>query len=129
APVVIFSTRILFSAPEIVAEFKNSPLDRFTTQARDVLPIPPNVMPSEGTVSAISTALAQDRKAGCMVIAQFGSIYPQKQTQAVLATLAALVQRGHDAKAIFVGSFIKGQDNVEGAFFDMAVKLGVRDRV
>jgi glycosyltransferase involved in cell wall biosynthesis len=129
APVVLLSSRVFFSAPEIDAEFKTSPLDRFATRRRDVLPIPPNVMPSEGVVSAISTALGQDRAGGRMIIAQFGSIYPQKQTQAVLATLAALVERGHDAKAIFVGSFIKGQDNVEAEFFDMAAKLGVRDRV
>lgn len=129
APVVLLSSRVYFSAPEIVGEFKKSLLDRFTTRSRDVLPIPPNVMPSDGAISAISTALAEDREAGRMVIAQFGSIYPQKQTQAVLATLASLVERGHDAKAIFVGSFIRGQDNVERAFFDMAVELGVRDRV
>lgn len=130
APVVLLATRICFSAPEIAGEFDTSPLARWATKDRPILPIPPNIVPlGEALPSAQSQALALERSRGRLVLGQFGSIYPKKQSSVVLEVAAHLVERGHDVAVVFAGSFIRGMDTVERDFFALAEKLGIRDRV
>lgn len=130
APVAFLASRICFSAPEIAAEFAESPLSAVTTRDRRILPIPPNLVPPPVLQASVhSEALAGQRRNGRLILGQFGSIYPKKQSTAVLHIAARLLEEGHDVGIVFAGSFIKGMDNVEEDFFDLARRLGVMDRL
>ncbi|MBB4166368.1 glycosyltransferase [Rhizobium sp. BK538] len=130
APVVMLATRILFSAPEVAAEFSRSPLSALSTGQRGVIPIPPNlVLPTALHDGSVARTLAQQRKAGRIILGQFGSIYPKKQSTAVLEIAARLLALGHDVGVVFIGSFIRGTDNVERDFYALSDKLGISGRV
>ncbi|KRA95532.1 glycosyl transferase family 1 [Devosia sp. Root685] len=130
APVVLLATRLAFSAPEIAAEFARTRLSRFVTRKRQVVPIPPNILPAGTTKETdISRALSAERRAGRLLLGQFGSIYPKKQSAVVLQVAAELVKQGHDVGVVFAGSFIRGMDNVEENFFASVRDLGLADRV
>ncbi|KFL29954.1 glycosyl transferase family 1 [Devosia riboflavina] len=130
APVVLCATRLKFSAPEIAAEFAATRFSRFVTGRRQVVPIPPNILPSEKKVeSERSRALSAQRRAGRLILGQFGSIYPKKQSAVVLQVAAELLRAGHDVGVVFAGSFIRGMDNVEENFFASVQELGLADRV
>ena len=130
APVVFLAGRVCFSAPEIAAEFAASRLSSVTTRDRRIVPIPPNLVPPPVLQpSAHSQALREQRRNGRLILGQFGSIYPKKQSTAVLHVAARLIEEGHDVGIVFAGSFIKGMDNVEEEFFGLARRLGVMDRL
>lgn len=130
APAVLCATRLKFSAPEIAAEFAVTRLSRFVTGKRQVVPIPPNILPSETKAeSEHSRALSAQRRAGRLILGQFGSIYPKKQSAVVLQVAAELLRVGHDVGVVFAGSFIRGMDNVEGNFYASVQELGLSDRV
>jgi glycosyltransferase involved in cell wall biosynthesis len=129
-PVVMLATRILFSAPEVAAEFAKSPLSALSTSRRAVIPIPPNLaLPTTLHDGPIARRLDAQRKARRLILGQFGSIYPKKQSTAVLETAARLLALGHDVGVVFAGSFIRGTDNVEQEFYALADKLGISNRV
>lgn len=130
APVVLLAHRILFSAPEIAAEFAASPLSVPATNARGIVPIPPNLTaPAEVRQNAFSERLRAERSKGRLVLGQFGSIYPQKQVTSVLSVAAELKARGREVFVAFAGSFIKGQDNVEADFLAAVDRLGLTGNV
>lgn len=130
APVMLLATRVLFSAPEIAREFAHSAYAGLTTKSRAALPIPPNILPPKTAApSELGERLRELRKPGRLIIGQFGSIYPKKQSTAVLQVAAHLIGQGHDVGIAFVGSFIKGMDDVEKQFFELATRLGVMDRL
>lgn len=130
APVVALATRIAFSAPEIAAEFGGSTLSAVATADRRLIPIPPNLLaPPELRASAASEALREQRRKGRRIVGQFGSIYPKKQSTAVLQVAERLIARGQDVFVVFVGSFIKGSDTVEQDFFRLVEELGLSERV
>ncbi|SEH85161.1 Glycosyl transferases group 1 [Rhizobium tibeticum] len=130
APVVMLATQILYSAPEVAAEFARSPLSALSIGRRGVIPIPPNLaLPSVLRDGSVARTLEEQRKAGRLILGQFGSIYPKKQSTAVLEIAARLLALGHDVGVVFVGSFIRGTDNVERDFYALADKLGISDRV
>ncbi|HWV21478.1 MAG TPA: glycosyltransferase [Devosia sp.] len=130
APVVLCATRLKFSAPEIAAEFAGTGLSRFATDKRQIVPIPPNVLPVDAMRETdISRALCAQRQAGRLLLGQFGSIYPKKQSAVILQVAAELIGQGHDVGVVFAGSFIKGMDNVEEDFFASVRELGLADRV
>jgi len=129
-PVCLLATAILFSAPEIATQFAASRLTKAATGRRGLIPIPPNVIPSgQAARSPISEALRGQRRMGRLILGQFGSIYPKKQSARLLDVAARLIDAGRDVFVVFVGSFIKGQDSVEADFHRQAEELGVRDRV
>jgi len=129
-PVVMLATRILFSAPEVAAEFAKSPLSALSTRRRGVIPIPPNLaLPTRLHDGSVARTLDEQSKAGRLILGQFGSIYPKKQSTAVLEIAARLLALGHDVGVVFVGSFIRGSDNVERDFYALADKLGISGRV
>ncbi|UJW75684.1 glycosyltransferase [Rhizobium sp. SL42] len=129
-PVMLLASRVCFSAPEIEDEFAASPVSGMTTKRRAIVPVPPNLVPPATLQPGPrSQALERQKKAGRLIIGQFGSIYPKKQSTEVLAIAGALVARGHDVSVVFVGSFIKGMDNVERDFFELASHLGISERV
>ena len=130
SPVCLLATAILFSAPEVAAQFAASPLSTFATKRHGLIPIPPNLVPS-GTVTetTLSELLRAQRRAGRLILGQFGSIYPKKQSTRLLDVARALVGTGRDVGVVFVGSFIAGRDSVEADFYRYAEALGLRDRV
>ena len=130
APVMALASRIVFSAPEIATEFGHSPLSRVATDDRNVIPIPPNLRaPPQRRGSAVSRRLDEERARGRIILAQFGSIYPKKQSKAVLQVAERLIARGHDVFTVFIGSFIKGSDDVEADFRGSVQATGLSDRV
>ncbi|MBW9114069.1 glycosyltransferase [Rhizobium cauense] len=130
APVVMMSSRILFSAPEVAAEYARSRMSALSTGRRGIIPIPPNLaLPVALREGALARSLEEQRKAGRFMLGQFGSIYPKKQSTAVLEVAARLLALGHDVGVVFVGSFIRGTDNVERDFYALAEQLGISDRV
>jgi len=130
APVVLLAHRIFFSAPEIAAEFAASPLSVPATNARGIVPIPPNLSaPAELRPGAFSERLRAERNKGRLVLGQFGSIYPQKQVTSVLSVAADLKARGTEVFVAFAGSFIKGQDSVEADFLAAVERLGLTGSV
>lgn len=129
-PVLALASRICFSAPEIAAEFKKAPLAGFATSKRSVIPIPPNLLPpAELRPTPHSEIVREQRRSGRIILGQFGSIYPKKQSTAVLRVAQHLIEQGHDVYLVFVGSFIKGMDNVEEQFFEVARRHGVMERL
>ncbi len=130
APLLPLASAILFSSPEVALQFAASPLSRLAPRRRGLVPIPPNVVrPEFAPETELSRRLAVERAHGRLVLGHFGSIYPRKQSRQILDLTAALVQRGEDPFAVFIGSFVKGQDDVEAAFMAHARALGVADRI
>jgi glycosyltransferase involved in cell wall biosynthesis len=73
--------------------------------------------------------LAAAREGGRLVIGHFGSIYPDKQPNALLNICAILKERGLKPLVVYIGSFIRGVDKVEKEFHARAAELGVSDDV
>jgi glycosyltransferase involved in cell wall biosynthesis len=130
APILPLASAILFSSPEVAAQFAASPQSLLAPARRGIVPIPPNVvLPPQLPETALSRRIAAERHRGRLVLGHFGSIYPRKQSSQILDLTAALVQRGADPFAVFLGSFVKGQDDVEGEFRARARALGVEERI
>lgn len=73
--------------------------------------------------------LAAARASGRLVIGHFGSIYPGKQPNALLEIGATLKARGLKPLIVYIGSFIRGVDNVEQDFQARAAELGIAEEV
>lgn len=130
APLLPLATAVLVSSPEVADQLAADPLSRLAPRRRGIVPIPPNVVAPD-TLPATEAAgrLAAARRAGKRILGHFGSIYPRKQSTQILDLTAALKQRGEDPFAVFIGSFVKGQDRVEEEFRARADSLGIADRV
>ncbi|MBI4922975.1 MAG: glycosyltransferase [Devosia nanyangense] len=129
-PLLPLATRILFSAPEVMAQFESTPVSRIVTKRRAVVPIPPNfAVPGWTSGSARSDRLAADRAKGTMILAQFGSIYPKKDPLVLLDVAAELMRRGIELRLVFIGSFVKDGGTVEADFWARVEALGLKDRV
>src|ERR1700686_1836677 len=93
-------------------------------------PLPPNIEAPAGVAdSGLRQQLAAAREAGRLVIGHFGSIYPGKQPNALLNIGAILKRRGLKPLIVYIGSFIRGVDNVEQEFHARAAELGLSDDV
>lgn len=124
------ATRILFSAPEVMAQFEATPVSRVMTRRRAVVPIPPNfTVPGWISGSARSERLAADRTKGTMILAQFGSIYPKKDPLVLLEIAAELMRRSIELRLVFIGSFVKDSGTVEADFHAKVEALGLSGRV
>lgn len=130
APLLPLATAILFSSPEVAAQFAASSASRLATARRGIVPIPPNLSRPAATVDTPhSQRLKVEKAAGRLIIGHFGSIYPRKQSTVVLEVAAELNRRGVDVFCAFAGSFVKGQDRVEERFRARAEELRVADRM
>lgn len=126
---VAFAQSILVSSPSVAREFGTSAAARLVARPR-LMPIPPNIaLPPVPVPGALSRQLMEKRRDGSLVIGQFGSIYPKKQSTFVLDVAASLRRRGVDASVVFVGGFIKGHDDVEERFWNRARQLGLEGHV
>lgn len=127
-PLVAAAHAILFSSREVRAQFmlKRSWWAKGVVPA--IVPIPPSFeRPDKVGGGHASVALARQR--GDVILGHFGSIYPKKNPLVVLRVAAAMVARGIATSALFIGSFIEGQDTIQRDFWAQARLLGLEDRV
>ena len=126
APCVLLADTILFSSPLVRGQFEASPISAVATRETGLVPIPPNLQPPaiiEPT--PLSRRIAQLRGEGVMIVAQFGSIYPHKNSVFLLEVAAALKESGAKVCALFIGSFIAAGDRVEEDFRARVAELGL----
>ncbi len=125
---LLFARELAFSSPTVQAQFAASPLGRLRRGA--VLVVPANMKrPREPVQTSWSERVAVERAAGKLALGHFGSIYPKKHCDFVLDVAAALKRRGRPVFVVFVGSFIKGSDNVEADFWQKARRLSLTEDV
>ena len=130
APALLLANTIVIFSPLVRCELADDPLFGWTAKKSVLAPLPPNIEAAVSIAdSELRQRLAAARGAGQLVIGHFGSIYPGKQPNALLDICAVLSERGLRPLLVYVGSFIRGTDNVEQAFHARAAELGLTDDV
>jgi glycosyltransferase involved in cell wall biosynthesis len=129
-PALWLADRIVMFSPLVAKELAEDALARRARHKVVLGPLPPNIAaPIKTSDSPLRERLAAARAAGRPVIGHFGSIYPGKQPTALLDIGAALARRGVRPLIVYIGSFIRGMDDVENEFFARAASLGLKDDV
>lgn len=129
-PLLLLSDTIFLVSPQVREELAADPLVGFLARRGALMPVPPNLSRPAGIAdSPLRQRLLAARRAGRVVLGHFGSIYPGKQPEAVLDIAAALAARGEDPLLVFIGSFIKASDGIEGVFDAKVAALGLADAV
>jgi glycosyltransferase involved in cell wall biosynthesis len=129
-PALLLADSIVMFSPLVRRELADDPLVGLTTGKVVLAPLPPNIdVPAATADSELRKQLAAARAEGRLVIGHFGSIYPGKQPNALLHTGAILKERGSKPLIVYIGSFIRGTDNVEEEFFARAAQLNLSDDV
>jgi glycosyltransferase involved in cell wall biosynthesis len=129
-PALLLADAIVMFSPLVKRELASDPLFGWTARKCVLAPLPPNIeAPSGTTDSPLRRQIAAARDAGRLVLGHFGSIYPGKQPNALLDICAVLRRRGRNPLLIYIGSFIRGTDNVEADFHARAAELGLTDAV
>jgi glycosyltransferase involved in cell wall biosynthesis len=125
-PAVLLANTIVMFSPLVRQELAGDPVVGWTARKCVLAPLPPNIgAPAEIADSKLRQRLAAAREDGRLVIGHFGSIYPGKQPNALLAIGAILRERGLKPLIVYIGSFIRGVDNVEHEFYARAAELGL----
>ena len=129
-PALLLTDTIVMFSALVRRELANDFLVGGTVRKAVLAPLPPNIPAAAGTADSIlRQRLATARKEGRLVIGHFGSIYPGKQPNALLDICAVLKARGRKPLMVYIGSFIRGVDEVEQVFYARAAELGVIDDV
>jgi hypothetical protein len=129
-PALLMADAIVMFSPLVRRELADDRLAGLAARKVRLAPLPPNMaMPPNLADSELRQLLAEVRAQGRLVIGHFGSIYPGKQPNALLAICARLAARGHKPLVVYIGSFIRGMDKVEEMFFARAAELRVADDV
>jgi glycosyltransferase involved in cell wall biosynthesis len=129
-PAVLLANSIVMFSPLVRRELAEDPVVGWTARKCVLAPLPPNIEAPAGIAdSRLRQRLALAREDGRLVIGHFGSIYPGKQPNALLAIGATLRERGQKPLIVYIGSFIRGTDNVEQEFHARAAELGISDDV
>jgi glycosyltransferase involved in cell wall biosynthesis len=129
-PALLLADTIIMFSPLVRRELIEDRLVGWTAGKAVLAPLPPNIEAPPGiTDSKLRGRLAAARADGRVVIGHFGSIYPGKQPNALLDICALLRDRGIRPLLVYVGSFIRGTDNVEANFHARAAELGITDDV
>jgi glycosyltransferase involved in cell wall biosynthesis len=129
-PALWLADRIVMVSPLVKRELAADPLAGFTARKVAFAPLPPNIEAPAGIADCgLRQRLAAAHDAGRLVIGHFGSIYPGKQPNALLDIGAILKRRGLRPLIVYIGSFIRGVDNVEREFHSRAAELGLSDDV
>lgn len=129
-PALLLADTIVMVSPLVQRELADDPLLGWTATKSVLAPLPPNIeAPPEITDSKLRSRLAAARAEGRLLLGHFGSIYPGKQPNALLDIGAILKARGMKPLIVYVGSFIRGVDNVEQEFYARAAELGLVDDV
>jgi glycosyltransferase involved in cell wall biosynthesis len=129
-PAVLLANTIVMFSPMVRRQLAADPIVGWTARKCVLAPLPPNIEAPAGIAdSRLRQRLAEARKDGRLVIGHFGSIYPGKQPNALLAIGATLRERGLKPLIVYIGSFIRGVDKVEQEFRARAAELGISDDV
>jgi glycosyltransferase involved in cell wall biosynthesis len=129
-PAVLLANTIVMFSPLVRQELADDPVVGWTARKCVLAPLPPNIEAPAGIAdSKLRQRLAAAREDGRLVIGHFGSIYPGKQPNALLAIGAILKERGLKPLIVYIGSFIRGIDKVEQEFRARAAELGISDDV
>jgi glycosyltransferase involved in cell wall biosynthesis len=129
-PALLLADTIVMFSPLVRRELAGDPLVGWTAKKSVLAPLPPNIEAPVGIVdSRLRQRLIAARGEGRLLIGHFGSIYPGKQPNALLNICAILKARGHKPLIVYIGSFIRGVDEVEKEFYARAAELGVSDDV
>ncbi len=116
---------VLFSSPTVRDQFLSSPTGRLPFKL-GLVPIPPNIAPPTARIhTAAVDRLQAERANGRLILGHFGSIYPKKQSTAVLEVAHALRGLGREVFVVFIGGFVKASDDIEERFFSHARTLGL----
>jgi glycosyltransferase involved in cell wall biosynthesis len=125
-PALLLADTIVMFSALVRRELADDPLVGWTARKCVLAPLPPNIeAPAATADSKLRQRLAAAREAGRLVIGHFGSIYPAKQPNALLDICSILKARGQKPLIVYIGSFIRGIDEVEQEFYAHAEKLGV----
>ncbi len=129
-PALLLADTIIMFSPLVRRELAGDPLVGWTAGKSVLAPLPPNIEApaEEAGDSELRQRLAAARQAGRLVIGHFGSIYPAKQPNALLEIGAILKARGLKPLIVYIGSFIRGVDNVEEDFRARAAEARYRRR-
>jgi glycosyltransferase involved in cell wall biosynthesis len=126
---LLADTVVMFSAL-VRRELADDPVVGWAKRKCVMAPLPPNLEAPAGiSDSKLRRRLAAAREQGHLVIGHFGSIYPGKQPNALLNVGAILKARGHKPLMAYIGSFVRGLDQIEEEFHARAAELGVSDDV
>ena len=129
-PALLLADTIVMFSPMVRRELAGDPLVGWTSRKCTLAPLPPNIEAPAGVVdSRLRLRLIEARQAGRLVIGHFGSIYPGKQPNTLLNIGAILKARGQKPLIVYIGSFIRGVDEVEQVFHARAAELGLSDDV
>ncbi|MBR1121254.1 hypothetical protein JQ628_06985 [Bradyrhizobium lablabi] len=130
APALLLADTIVMFTPLVRRELADDFWVGWTVKKVALAPLPPNIeAPAKPADSELRQRLARARADRRLVIGHFGSIYPGKQPNALLDIGAILKRRGLKPLIVYIGSFIRGTDNVEQDFFARASALGLTDDV
>ena len=129
-PALLLADTIVMFSPLVRRELAEEAIVGWIVRKTVLAPLPPNIEAPAGIAETrLRQRLAAAREQGRLVIGHFGSIYPGKQPNALLGVCATLKERGQKPLLVYVGSFIRGVDNVEDDFYARAAELGVIDDV
>lgn len=129
-PALLLADKIVMFSPLVRRELVADRLVGFTARKCVLAPLPPNLAAPAGIAeSKLQQALVAAKKDGRLIVGHFGSIYPGKQPNALLGICAILKERGLKPLVVYIGSFIRGTDQVEDEFHARAAELGVIDDV
>ena len=129
-PALLSADTIVMFSPLVQRELAGDAVVGWTAKKSVLAPLPPNIEGPAGVAySRLRQRLAAAREGGRLVIGHFGSIYPDKQPNALLNIGAILKERGLKPLIVYVGSFIRGTDKVEEDFHARAAELGMSEDV
>jgi glycosyltransferase involved in cell wall biosynthesis len=129
-PALVLADTVVTFSPLVRRELAGDTLVGWTAKKSVLAPLPPNIeAPARIADSKLRRQLVAARESGRLVIGHFGSIYPGKQPNALLAICAILRERGLKPLLVYIGSFIRGTDSVEEAFYARAAELGITDDI
>lgn len=126
-PALLLAHRIIVFSPLVRQQIAADPVIGRLARRCVLAPLPPNIAaPPHIVDSPLRQRLIAAKLDGRLIVGHFGSIYPGKQPEAVLAIAAALKRRGANPLLVYVGSFIRGTDRIEELFDARAAALGLQ---
>lgn len=127
---LLFTHTVLFSSPMVKMSFAKSWVARVFPLQLGLVPIPPNLRRSSDLdATPLAEKMEKLHEQKKFIVGHFGSIYPKKQSILILDMVAGLRARGVDAFLVFIGSFVKGSDNLEQNFRARITELGLERHV
>lgn len=127
-PALLLANTIVMFSPLVKRQLAAEPMLGWLSRRCVLAPLPPNVAaPLMVADSPLRQRLVAAKREGRLIVGHFGSIYPGKQPEAVLAVGAVLKERGFNPLVVYIGSFIRGVERVEEAFYEKARAIGIAD--